>query len=368
MPIHSFQCKFIVFAALLLGCGPADRSGPATLNLRRIEGEISIWVPIASTPDLQLTDVRGALTAPNGDVAVADAGLHQVILLDSAGRSIGRIGRQGGGPAEFEGIALVAFWGDSLLVHDPVQRRLSFIRRDGSLIRQQRVEATRMIAPTVVGLRGDGAIILRGTVPGTRSPDGGPTEMQGIVVALRGEHTDTVARFDDGVWHPRGPRWYSWRPTVTMSDSGVWVGAGGRPELRFVAWDGNTMTEIRWDARTRAVGEADKARIVAMAEGRNASPELTAPDRFADSMPYFARVLADPAGGLWVIGAAAPFEFPDSAWRIDLTAGTIQGMALPPGLRPTQVGVDFLLGVLTDEDGVGRPARSSLERTGASHD
>jgi hypothetical protein len=351
MPIHSFQCKFIVFAALLLGCGPADRSGPATLNLRRIEGEISIWVPIASTPDLQLTDVRGALTAPNGDVAVADAGLHQVILLDSAGRSIGRIGRQGGGPAEFEGIALVAFWGDSLLVHDPVQRRLSFIRRDGSLIRQQRVEATRMIAPTVVGLRGDGAIILRGTVPGTRSPDGGPTEMQGIVVALRGEHTDTVARFDDGVWHPRGPRWYSWRPTVTMSDSGVWVGAGGRPELRFVAWDGNTMTEIRWDARTRAVEEADKARIVAMAEGRNASPELTAPDRFADSIPYFARVLADPAGGLWVIGYAAPFEYPDSAWRVDPMAGTIQGMALPPGFRPTQAGQEFLLGVQDDEAG-----------------
>jgi hypothetical protein len=353
MPIQSIwrSSAILSFALFACGRGNSDQSAAATRSLHRLEVGISISAPLASSPDLQLTDVRGALPAPNGDVAVADAALHQVLLLDSTGALIGRVGRQGNGPAEFEGIALVAFWGDSLLVHDPAQRRISFIRRDGSLIRQRPVDSPGIMAPMVLGIRSDGAVILRGTLPGAHPTDGGTAPMRGVVVAQRGERTDTIARFDDGLWHSRGPRWYSWRPTVALSDSGVWIGAGGRPELTFVAWSGEITTLLRWDARTRPVDERDKAKIVAIAEGRNAAPELTAPDRFADSIPYFARILADPAGALWLVGSAAPFESPDSAWRIDPAGGTIQGASLPPGFRPTQVGTHFLLGLREDDDG-----------------
>lgn len=290
------------------------------------------------------------MSPPNGEIAVADAELHQILLLDSTGALVAKVGRQGSGPTEFDAIALVVFWGDSLAAYDPAQRRLSFIRRDGSLIREERVESSGLMAPVVLGLRSDGAVILRGTILQRPAAGSDVMSMEGVVLALRGETIDTIAHFEDGLWHARGPRWFSWRATATFADSGVWIGVGGRPELQFVAWSGEIKRILRWEARTRAVGEGDRAKIVALAEGRGANPELTAPERFADSIPYFSRVLTDTWGGLWVVGFAAPFELPDSVWRVDPVAGTIGAVDLPGTFRPTQVGRDFLVGVQGEGD------------------
>ena len=260
-------------------------------------------------------------------------------------------------------MSLVAFWSDSLAVYDAAQRRLTFLRRDGAVIRQRPVESSGLVAPTVIGIGRDGRPILRGTSIGGSADGTTLLSVRGVVQRLGpAGATDTIAMFDDGLWHPRGPRFFAWRGTATAMDSGVWVGAGGSAELQLFRFDGTSGALLRWNASTRAVTAADKAKIVAVAKQRRASPELTGGDRFADSIPYFGRVLSDPLGGLWVIGFAAPFEAPDSAWRIDERAGTIQGFALPRQFRPTQVGTDFLLGVRSDEEGVPRVVRYELVR------
>lgn len=359
MPIHSRRRALLTLFALLFGCGK-EAGVPGAVRpteLRRVAETIEVRTLLESTPDLQPADVRGALVAPNGEIAVVDVESHQVLILDSAVDFVRRIGHRGSGPGEFEGVELVAYWGDSLAAYDMNQRRLSLLRRDGSLIRQERIEVAGTMGATVIGIRPDGALILRGILLGSSSPTGEAMPMRGVVVAVKGERADTIARFNDGLWHPRGPRWFAWRAAVAMTDSGVWIGEGGRPELRFIAWDGRTTAVLHWEARTRAVGQADRAKIVAMAAGRNGSPDLTAPDRFADSIPYFARLLTDAEGGAWLIAASAPFESPDSAWRVDPKMGTIAGMALPPQFRPTDAGENGLMGLQVNDDGGTRIVR-----------
>jgi hypothetical protein len=180
---------------------------------------------------------------------------------------------------------------------------------------------------------------------------------------VRTDDLDTLAKFSDGHWSSNGFRFYSWAGVTALTDSSIWIGEGNVPRLQEIGWTGRELRSVRWVAEARAVGTADRRAMAAIARERNAAPGfIDAPDRFADSVPLFGRVLPDPLGGVWVLGYEAPFSPPDGAWFVDDRAGTIANILLPHGFRPTQIGSDFILGVLTDADGVGRPARYALRR------
>lgn len=361
MPIHAslmppgtarHPTHALCLGLLVLGCGGRPNVGddlPLTA-LRRIDGLLAIGAQNAIAGPFG--DVRGAQGSVDGRIALAEASLHQVVLLDTTGVQVGAIGREGSGPGEFREPQLVAFWGDSLAVFDPPQRRLSYLRMDGSLIRQRTISIQGAIAPMVLGIRSDGAVIFKGSFFEAPPEGSALIPASAMVFAINGaDAVDTVATMSDGLWHQLGFRFYAWRSAVAVADSGVWCGEGGSPTLRFAAWDGRSVSAFHWEARTRPVTEADRSAMIAMGAEHRASPEFTANDRFADSIPYFARLLPDPAGGVWVVGFAAPFAAPDSAWRIDERAGTIQGIDLPEGFRPTQIGGDFILGLRSSEEG-----------------
>lgn len=303
------------------------------------------------------------LTAADGTIAAADAGVPGVFLFQASGELAATIGRGGSGPGEFREPTLVAFWGDSLAVFDPPQRRLSYFRRDGSLIRQRPVAVPGTMVPTILAIRNDGALVFKGTVLGGPPPDAALQHLQAVILAIDTlDRIDTLAMIDDGFWRPDGPRWYAWRSAVAVTDSGFWYGNGGRPELHFKRWDGTEGPPLRWPSQTRAVDDHDREVIAEIAGAHRAPPALTAPDRFADSIPYFDRLLPDPAGGVWVIGSSAPFAVPDSAWWVDPAHGTISGVALPAGFRPTQIHGSSLLGIISDAEEAVRPARFRLVR------
>lgn len=351
--------------ALLLGCGmgPVDRGGPHLRLLRRDSTGTMVGERDPSFHPLELTDPRGVLANPAKLIVVADADQHQILLLDSTGSLIRRIGRQGSGPGEFDAVSLVAFWGDSLAVHDPALHRLSIMSAVGALIRQRTIDPKGLIFPAIIGFRDDRAPILLGVQVGSSGEAGSGQPTRGIAVALRNdERRDTLAILDGGPILSRGPIFFASRPAAASTDTGLWVGFGGAPELRFVPFDGSPTQAYRWTARTRPVSEADKERVRAYATDRKANPELTGDDRFADSIPYFKTILSDPAGGVWLVGYSALGTTPDSAWKIDERAGTITALALPSGFRPVEVGADGLLGIVTSEDGQMTFARYGLRR------
>lgn len=73
--------------------------------------------------------VADARLMPNGVLAVADAGARAVLLFDSTGSRIAKLGRQGRGPGEFTGrIALARRGENAVAVWDPSQTRWSEVQ------------------------------------------------------------------------------------------------------------------------------------------------------------------------------------------------------------------------------------------------
>ena len=77
-------------------------------------------------PEYQLFQVRDALRLRDGRIVVPNAGTNEVRFYGDDGSYLMSVGRQGGGPGEFESIALVRpFLGDSLLTYDVRQSRVT---------------------------------------------------------------------------------------------------------------------------------------------------------------------------------------------------------------------------------------------------
>ena len=365
-------CVTVWWALGVAACGPGTPGAAIdrpVRSLTAVAGALLAAAPASlvaipgTSGAADFLDLRGVLTTEDGSMAVVDAGVPRVYLFDGSSRLLTTIGRAGSGPGEFREPTLVTFWGDSLAVFDPPQRRVSYFRPDGSFIRQRIVSVPGTMAPSIVGIRPDGVLIFKGTVLEGPPAGGSLQSLRAVVLTIDAQdRVDTLAVIDDGLWRPDGPLWYAWRSAVAVTDSGIWYGSGGRPELRFRRWDRSEGPAFQWTSRTRAVDQHDREVIAEIAGAHRAVSALTAPDRFADSIPYFGRLLPDPTGGAWVIGPSAPFAAPDSAWFVDPPSGTISGVALPVGFRPTQAGADFLLGLQSDADGVGRPARFRLGR------
>lgn len=374
MPIHyATRESWLLLAVLVGACGdhPTDIDRPPRDLVRSAEAAPTIGLgpdktfslPSSSEGPREFIDLRGVLIAQDGSIAVADAGVPSVFVFTVTGELIAAIGRAGSGPGEFREPILVAFWGDSLAVFDPPQRRLSYFRTDGSLIRQRPVAVPGTMSFSIAGIRKDGALIFKGTV--LEAPPGGSAlqRLEAVVLAIdTRDRIDTLVMIDDGPWLPNGPLWYAWRSAVAVTDAGIWYGNGGRPELSFLRWNGAVGPPLRWTGLTRAVDDHDREVITEIAGSHKASPALTAPDRFADSIPYFGRLLSDPTGGVWVIGSSAPFAVPDSAWFVDPASGTIDGVALPTGFRPTEIDLSSILGVTVDADGIPNLTRFRLDR------
>jgi hypothetical protein len=300
------------------------------------------------------------LTFADGGIAVADAGVPCVYVFDAEGLPQVEMGRAGGGPGEFREPRLVAVWADSLAVYDPPQRRLLVFTRGGALARQISIPARGPVQ--ILGFLSGGDPLLKQTDFPDSTTKGGLIDARALLLRVRGDDLDTVATLPDGRV-TTGYRFYAWAGVAALTDTSLWIGEGNAPRLTELSRDGKELHSARWAAVARPVGDADRSAMVAIARERNAAPGfIEAPDRFADSVPLFGRLLPDPHGGVWVLGYEAPFSPPEGAWFINERAGTIAKVALPPHFRPTQIGPDFVLGVLTDQDGVGRPARFHLER------
>jgi len=325
--------------------------------------------------------------APNGNIAVIDQLAAVVRVFDTRGRHVRTMGRRGKGPGELSissnGIYVLP--GDSLLVLDPGERRMTVFAPDGTVGRVTALPPT----PTGQGwLRlPDGRFLMRGLTIGRA--EGRFTFWDALLsVQADGSATDTLFVFDHAKTDLGGPgrlrvQLIVNNPTwARLGDGRIAWTALDRSYVQVHDSTGRLVSRIRHAAWvTRPVTASDKAAMVELlrikltalgGDGSFAdSPQVEAPTEF----PAISTVRAGPRGTIWV-QLMGPVESIDhmainardradflggSVWHVLDSLGRFRGaVELPSRFRIFRVTDDALYGTARDDDGVERIVKLRL--------
>lgn len=77
---------------------------------------------------------RSVVADAEGAIYVADALAHEIRVFAPDGRHLRSLGRNGGGPGEYNSLYSLAWIGDTLAAFDPGNTRIGFLRPDGAWI------------------------------------------------------------------------------------------------------------------------------------------------------------------------------------------------------------------------------------------
>ena len=309
----------------------------------------------------QLLRVTGAAVRSDGRIVVADGGSGQVRLFERDGRPAGSFGRKGGGPGEFRMMSFAALLpGDSLLVHDALQRRITVVTPELSLGRTFDIPASMFPVALLPG----GPVVARGPsrgdAPATGVSDGAA---QHFLVGLDGAVEDSI-----GVL-PRRSMYMvlgegsiqlvsvPFSPVTTFATTGdrLHVGTAQRYEILTFDAGGDLRRILRAAMPAREVTPEEVARWVDDAVAR--VPEQAQPGQRRlyedvpppEEKPAHGALLPDGAGHLWVERYGGSDD-EASTWSVFDGEGTPLGtVTTPAGVEVLEVGEDYLLGTGRDE-------------------
>jgi len=326
-------------------------------------------------PEYQFHQVVGAVRRSDGGIVVGDGGLRALRFYDAAGRFARSSGRKGGGPGEFEELGSVHLLaGDSLLVWDWRQRRVSRFRADGAFHRSLSLPAGRDAVhpvPQLVGRLADGSLLVGvghsfgpgAVAEGVRQDSTDYLRYSPAAVLL-----DTVAAVPSGesfvktgygrVGFTTAPLLFGRNAVHGMVGDRVVVGSNRAYELVVYSPEGVPERVIRRRQEPRPVTGADFAALAAASlaemdrEWRERMEVVYAAMPRPATMPFYSALQVDGAGNLWVRDFSVPREA-TSTWTVfDGTGRMLGGVAMPERFRPTDIGEDYVLGVRRDELGV----------------
>ncbi|MBB4639274.1 6-bladed beta-propeller [Longimicrobium terrae] len=354
----------------------AEKDAPAAVW--SFAGEPAVEMDAGADPFVQVTSA----TRSGNTVVVGDARANRVSIFSADGKLVRTIGRAGQGPGEFQYVGWVGMTADSILAWDPLLGRLSVFSADGQLRREATVSLAGFL-PSIHGRFADGSMLvsvppLTGKAPVARGRPWRDTVMY-VRVAASGQVLDTVGRFpgmeqyespspDKRTFRTMSAPFGRWT-YATVSGNRFFVATGdayrvdgytpdGRPDLvvQRAAAELPVTREER-EAYTRLVANAAGAR------GAEAARELeTAP--FPRAIPPTGAVLSDSEGRLWVQDARRTADKArGSRWSVfDAGGKWIARAEGPPRFTVHQIGPDWVLGQLYDEDGVGHIRIQRLRR------
>ena len=137
--------RSLIVLTLLAGCRE-DSPAPDRTSVARVSsvGKVQVaaapallYNSIAAGSEPTIARIGSAVLGSKGTVVLTDLAASQVVVIDSQGRVIRRIGGRGEGPGEFRSPSWIGRCsGDSLIVWDPRLRRISKLSPDGSIMGQ----------------------------------------------------------------------------------------------------------------------------------------------------------------------------------------------------------------------------------------
>lgn len=251
------------------------------------------------------------IMSPTGELVVADR--ERLLIVDTIAKSVRTVGRGGKGPGEYGRIHGVFLWpGDSILVFDGYQLRLTWHAWNGSVIRTQPLSPSRWERAT--GRRTD-LHVVDGTVvlawaPNLVRPGGPPDTVVLEALNIDADAGRTVALVEDVSWvrSPTitGPRFpFGSRALYGVSHAGTVVYSEGvdycftiRPlapmPLRHVCRE--------WMRQPVGTAGAPPAAIADDELGRlgSALPPLVAVQEFGPHMNSIEEIRIDDEERVWV--------------------------------------------------------------------
>jgi hypothetical protein len=311
-----------------------------------------------------------------GQLIVSVFAASDLRVYDRAGHFVRTIGREGQGPGEFEGIGLMCrVRGDSLLVVDRNDRRLSVLDSAGNVAYQHAVVRPLPRCPV------NGALFMTYTLPASEQPDSSardPRRRVRLVQMERGPNAKSevdLGMFPSGDGNlliamrnaqgQSGGRLRTQRPfgrVTTFAPDGdeIYIGEGTTYEIRTLAADGRLLRILRIDAApepvTPELRDAFRAEQIAPLTGQSRQDRdgvLRQRSLYPSRVPAYGDVRVDGARRLWVQKYPLPAQ-KTQEWTVFNRDGEMLGLAaMPADLRVLEIDSDYVLGevMLIDRDG-----------------
>jgi hypothetical protein len=363
--------------------------------------EIAAAWTVAEEPALQVGVIEGDDLTVFRNVAAAftigrEAGIWELVVADGASRELRyfdstggfrrAVGGQGSGPREFSVLTtVVKLPGDSILVYDIRNRRLTTIGPDGALAGEVSLRTPQMppaIAGYLVGRLSESEYVFVLRPPNAQTGYRRDT-VNVLMWNARSSQPSILAKVSSGEsflvrraigGRPRTDVYehpLSERAVAAVWRDGVVVGNGRGFELRLVSNTGQTQALIRRsdapeialeDAISRYVREVTAAGV--SKDAIEAELRLFPEHRV---VPAYSDILVDDLGMLWVADFALGSIGVDRRaldWTVFDTTGRIIARAtIPAGLRLTHVGSELVVGVVKDTLDVEYVTVHRLQRT-----
>lgn len=316
----------------------------------------------------QLFRVRGAVRLSDGRIAIANDGSSEIRYFDGSGAHIRSVGGSGRGPGEFMSVSvLIPFLADSLIAGDFGLGRTTLLAPAGDVVRTEP-------GPPPVGALSDGSLVMQthaaAPLEASTVVHDGPTRDQATLVRYRlgdpvadtlallpGNESAQVVESDgtnSGITRYRRP-FGLMRLTSTYGNS-IFTADGSAPEIRVLDATGSLSRLIRYEQALRPVTSADESAYrdrflepIPLGIYRERAERALGSGAFPEFMPAFQRLLHDRVGNLWVEEYQAdPSESP--RWEVfDSDGRWLGSVATRAGLRITDIGEDYVLGVELDD-------------------
>lgn len=343
-------------------------------------------------PSYELYQVTDALRLSDSRIVVANAGSAQLRLYSESGEHLLDIGRRGAGPGEFGWLNNA--WlapGDSVMVFDATQRRVSVFSPRGDFVRSfQPAVAQEHGIPSIAASFADGTLVSIGA-PGMPHPaalgfvtedmfTAGSGLIDGLTWTLSrytptGSYLNRIGEVREGArW--RGPRirhlpFSNGTPVYAAGEALLYLGNGSAFEVAARTSDGALAQILRWRGQPREVTRNDVARFRSAALERTRDENHRRDEErwldevpFPDQMPLYQGLLVDALGHLWVEQYRAPWEERPRWWIFDRDGYWLGEVETPAGFTPRQIGRDYLLALGRGEDDVEIVALFPLHRGG----
>ncbi len=328
--------------------------------------------------DIPATDANGevvfahpvaATRLSNGTVVIGDRLGPAVLFLDSSGRAIRTVGREGEGPGEFRAVTWLGQCGaDSVYVWDGALRRMSVVDAGGRVTRQFAVPV-RLVWQVACSRASELAVVswpdLHTPFPGTDPPRASADlvliDRDGREIAVIGQ----IPIFSD---FPPPP--LSRSTTVALSGVHLFVASADSAFIDQYTLAGQLVAVLPVGTRPRPPSTLHFERAVDALLADVARAELRQPLREEmlkhysppELLPPYRAAFTDMDGLLWV-ETSFPGDSMTVLWAIGADGNPIAELLVPQQIQVFEIGVDYLLGAYEEESGEPHVVVYPLERS-----
>jgi len=383
-----------------------DSAGVRIVESHLPDGLASTYAELGE-PDLEIGVVDGdpayaftrvvaarALPDVDGEILVVEGQSQELRIFDASGAHLRTFGGAGDGPGEFGYITnLAGIRGDTVFIWEGYNRRVTSFLVDGTVLGTFTPPFDRSVSPrSVVSLPGGSLLVEAMDMPEGGLGSMGEDAFQVPYVLRRvvsDGGIDTLAVLPGQHLRRGEPRRVTMPDGSTqnaviflaalieyqayMSPSGgqVWVGFNDRYSIERRSLSGDVDMVVRVPELERplsgAVVDSIRQFRLEACRGNRAECERTVEATLEafpvpDNRPAYSTFLVDAGGRLWVAEWAHPGA-QVTGWHVFSTDGELLGrVAIPAGLRITDVQEGFVLGVIRNELNVPFVRRYPLTR------